>query len=117
MKTLFWTILATALAVPFIATGEWEQGRSLTVRAYCPCKECCGKWSDGFFANGEEAKGRAVASSTHPFGTILIVSGYGKAVVKDRGPNEVELFFENHADALEWGKKKCLVKIAGSVQE
>lgn len=85
--------------------------RSITtdVRAYCKCKECCKRWANGTFANGEDAQGRAVASVSLARGTKLFVPGYGLAVVKDHGPNLVEVFFEKHEDAVYWGVKRDLI--------
>jgi len=85
--------------------------RLVTVPAYCPKECCCGRWADGLFASNQGAQGRAVASSTYPFGTRMFIPGYGEVEVKDRGPNVVEVFFESHQDALEWGVKQLVVRI------
>ncbi len=79
------------------------------VRAYCKCKECCKRWANGSFANGEVAEGMAVASSVLARRTQLYVPGYGFAVVKDHGPNLVEVFFDKHEDAVNWGVKRNLI--------
>ena len=78
------------------------------VRAYC-AKKCCvpiERWCDGIFANGDKAEGLAIASSVLPFGTIGNVPGYGVAVVKDHGAHLVEVFFEKHENAVNWGVKR-----------
>jgi len=41
----------------------------------------------------------------------MFIPGYGEVEVKDRGPNVVEVFFESHQDALEWGVKQLVVRI------
>nr|WP_320010442.1 3D domain-containing protein [uncultured Desulfobulbus sp.] len=52
----------------------------------------------------------------YPFGTRMYVEGYGWGRVEDRGgaikgPNRIDLYFDSHQDALEWGRKKSLVRI------
>ncbi len=84
---------------------------SLTVRAYCPKKCCCGRWADGITASGKPAVGKFVASSKYPFGTKVYVPGYGEVEVLDRGPNVIEVFFGEHSDALEWGKQELKVRV------
>jgi 3D (Asp-Asp-Asp) domain-containing protein len=53
-----------------------------------------------------------------PFGTLIAILGYnnGKPVpVLDRGEaikdNKLDLFFPTHKAALEWGRRKIIVKI------
>jgi len=89
---------------------------TIDVRAYCP-DSCCvqnPEWCDGKFANNEVAKGLAIASNTLPIGTVVYVPEYGFAKVKDRGPNLIEVFFEKHKDAVNWGvKRNVRVKVLG----
>ena len=82
------------------------------VTAYCPNECCCGRWADGFFANGEPVGGLAIAApKSIPFGTVLFVPGYGTATVKDRGGsitgNRLDVYFNTHQEALDWGVQ-CL---------
>ena len=62
-------------------------------------------------------KGTIAADTTYyPFGTRMYIPGYGWGVVEDRGgaikgPTRIDLFFESHQEALEWGRKKVWVKI------
>lgn len=51
-----------------------------------------------------------------PFGTRLFVPGYGYGVVEDRGsaiqgPNRLDLYFDSHQGALNWGRRKVPVRI------
>ncbi|KKL03455.1 hypothetical protein LCGC14_2625970, partial [marine sediment metagenome] len=63
-----------------------SQTEKYTVTAYCPNECCCGRWADGYFANGEPVGGLAIAApKSIPFGTVLFIPGYGTATVKDRG--------------------------------
>ena len=89
--------------------GQQEtQTKKYTVTAYCHNECCCGKWADGFFANGEPVGGLAIAApESIPFGTVLFVPGYGTATVKDRGGsvngNRLDVYFPTHQEALDWG--------------
>ena len=96
-----------------------EETRTFTVTAYCSCKICCGKWSDGYFANGEKVGGLAVAAPREIlFGTLIDVPGYGIAEVKDRGGsikgNRIDVYFDEHETAKKWGVKELKCKIIRS---
>ena len=76
--------------------------------AYCACKKCCGK-TDGITASGVIAvEGVTIAADTkiHPFGTNIIIDGH-EYTVQDRGGaikgNKIDIYFENHQKALEFG--------------
>lgn len=62
-------------------------------------------------------KGTIAADTRHyPFGTEMFVPGYGWGVVEDRGsaikgPNRIDLYFDSHGDALQWGRRKVKVEI------
>ncbi len=93
----------------------------MRVTAYCPCAKCCGQYADGITANGHRiAYGdRFVAADRqYAFGTQMIIPGYhGDRTVKvlDRGGaikgNRLDVFFNTHAEALEWGVRYLDVKI------
>ena len=94
----------------------------MRVTAYCPCRKCCGKWADGFTASNHKIQPGdkfAAAPADIPFRTMLIVPGYndGKPVpVLDRGGalgnGCIDVFFDDHEEALEWGVKWLKVKEA-----
>lgn len=62
-------------------------------------------------------KGTIAADTSHyPFGTEMYVPGYGWGVVEDRGsaikgPNRIDLYFDSHSDALQWGRRKVKVQV------
>lgn len=62
-------------------------------------------------------KGTIAADTRYyPFGTEMFVPGYGWGIVEDRGgaikgPNRLDLYFDSHGDALQWGRKKVHVEI------
>lgn len=58
----------------------------------------------------------AADTDFYPFGTRMYVPGYGWGVVRDRGgaikgPNRLDLFYDSHSDALEWGRKNVEVVV------
>lgn len=63
-------------------------------------------------------KDGTIAADTkyYPFGTRMYVEGYGWGRVEDRGgaikgPNRIDLYFDAHGDALQWGRRKTWVLI------
>ncbi len=62
-------------------------------------------------------KGTIAADTRYyPFGTKMFVPGYGWGIVEDRGsaikgPSRIDLYFDSHDDALEWGRRKVKVEI------
>ncbi len=58
----------------------------------------------------------AADTKYYPFGTRMYVPGYGWGVVEDRGsaikgPHRLDIFYNSHSDALQWGRKKVRVII------
>lgn len=87
-----------------------------TVTAYCACKKCCGK-TDGITASGVKAvEGITVAADTKklPFGTQIEIDGH-IYTVQDRGGaikgNRLDIFFDSHEKALEFGRQQKYVTI------
>lgn len=101
-------------------SDEWQTVR-MRVTAYCPCKKCCGKYSDGVTACGHKiCAGDAfvAADKKYRFGTKMRVPGYNneRAVkVLDRGGvirgNRLDVFFHSHREAVKWGVKYLYVKV------
>ena len=101
-------------------SDEW-QGVKMRVTAYCPCPKCCGKYSDGVTASGHRIKtgdSFVAADKKHPFDTEMIIADYNddKPVkVLDRGGaisgNKLDVFFDSHQKALEWGLRYVNVKV------
>ena len=78
------------------------------ITAYCPCAKCCGK-TDGITATGTQAtQGRTIAVDPDviPYGTSVYIDGV-EYIAEDCGGaikgNRVDLYFNSHADALEYG--------------
>lgn len=58
----------------------------------------------------------AADTKYYPFGTRMHVPGYGWGTVEDRGgkikgPTRIDLYFDSHGEALQWGRKKLPVVI------
>jgi len=104
---------------------------TLTATGYCKCGKCCGwrrTWYGrpvysygksegkrkvvGLTASGVYARHGTIAADTrrYPFGTVIYVEGYGYGRVEDRGGSikgdHIDLYFQSHRQALQWGKRK-----------
>ena len=100
--------------LPEIEEVEWQ---TFKATAYCPCKKCCDK-NDGITASGVKAKeGITIAADWDvlPAGTEVEIQGIGTRIVQDKGGairgNRIDIFFENHRDALNFGVQEVLVRI------
>lgn len=91
---------------------------TFSVTGYCPCNKC----SQGYgrkTASGRTATARhtIAASKKYPFGTQIELDGYGVFVVEDRGGkvqgNVLDIFFDTHQEALNWGRRTCTGRIIG----
>jgi len=119
--------------------GAVRQTLIIETTGYCDCGKCCGwhrSWKPpfspiyssgslkgkpkkvGVTACGTKAKKGTVAADTrfYPFGTVMDVPGYGMCRVEDRGgaikgPARIDLFFNSHKEALQWGRKRVSVHV------
>ena len=80
----------------------------------------CGQYSDGITASGHKIQQGDLFIATDkkfPFGTEMIIPGYSSKAVKvlDRGGaiqgDKIDVFFNTHQQALEWGVEYLDVKI------
>lgn len=84
--------------------------------AYCPCRRCCGEFSDGITATGTDAYTRGVAVDPNfiPLGSIIEIPGYGKVIADDVGGaikgRKIDVRFQTHQEALEWGRQKIRIR-------
>lgn len=93
----------------------------MRVTAYCWCKKCCGKHSDGITANGHRIRigdTFVAADKKYSFGTEMIIPGYNESQtveVLDRGRvirgNKLDIFFNSHHRAKVWGVRYLPVKV------
>ena len=85
-----------------------------TLTGYCPCKICCGKWSNPSnptTASGTRATaGRTIAADTkiYPFGTKIMINGT-EYTVEDTGSAingyHFDIYFDTHEEAKAFAKQ------------
>ncbi len=106
--------------IPVVEAVELTEFR---VTAYCACEKCCGKWASlrpldergnpiVVGAYGEVLASGISCASPYPFGTEINLDGFGTVIVEDRtadwvvekhGKNIVDIYFDDHQTALEFG--------------
>lgn len=103
-------------AIPLDYNFEWTELGEFTCYAYDACTACCGK-SDGITKSGKVAKaGRTIAvdPSVIPLGSIVEIDGV-QYTAEDTGGNikgkVIDIYFDTHAEALDYGKQSHSVKI------
>ena len=98
---------------------EWQSLGEFTVTAYCGGECCCGVWADEDCTTASGAKaveGVTIAADTNilPFGTTVRIGGT-EYTVQDTGGamkgNRIDLYFDNHEDALEYGRRTMEVEV------
>ena len=104
-----------------VKSSESFYFKLMRVTAYCPCEKCCGKFSDNVTSSGYiigEGDRFVAAPEEYDFGTSVAIPGYSNdqpVLVRDRGGaikgNTLDVFFDTHQEALEWGVKFLNVKI------
>lgn len=100
--------------------SSWREVHML-VTGYCPCRKCCGKFSNGITASGHRIKRGdefVAADRKYPFGTRVVVPGYNSSKpvqVQDRGNaicgNRLDVFFTSHREARDWGIRFLPVQV------
>lgn len=96
---------------------ELESLGEFKLTAYCPCEKCCGEWADGITYTGTRAtEGRTVAvdPSVIPLGSTVRINGHDY-IAEDIGgaikENRVDVFFDTHQAALQFGVQYADVAI------
>ena len=89
-------------------------GINYTLTGYCPCKKCCGKWSNPSnptTSSGTRATaGRTIAADTdiYPYGTEIVINGH-TYTVEDTGSAingyHFDIYFNTHDEARAFGKQ------------
>jgi 3D (Asp-Asp-Asp) domain-containing protein len=102
-----------------------------TFTAYCGCSQCCGEWAENrptdengneivLGASGEKLISGVSVASPLPFGTKItdeynntyVVCDRTSDWIKDKYDSKIiDVYFNTHADAIEFGKKVLNVKI------
>lgn len=116
VKTMENSVKPTEVSLKNNSLGEFR------ITAYCSCPICCEEYAYNrptdtngksivYGASGERlVQGVSVAADTNilPFGTEILINGH-TYVVQDIGGaikgNRIDVYFENHSDALAFGVK------------
>ncbi len=100
---------------PAVQMG-YPESITMRVTAYCPCEKCCGQFADGITASGHKIKPGdkfVAADKSIPFGTPIVIPGYGIVPVLDRGgaitEGRLDVFFDSHQEAVNWGVRKLKI--------
>lgn len=97
--------------------GNWRRRLRMEATAYDPGPRSCGKYADGYTANGTKAERGVVAVDPRviPLGTKLYIPGYGFAIAADRGSaikgKRIDLCFDTYREALQFGRRMVEVYI------
>lgn len=114
----------TPVAAPTMPVPEfkWTSLGEYEITAYCSCEKCCGRWAtmrpkdaDGnpivYTASGAVAEAGitiAVDTDVIPFGTEVMIGGH-EYIAQDSGSgikgNEIDIYFDDHEKALEYGRR------------
>ena len=102
----------------------WYREEVALVTAYCPCTRCCGSQAKGITSIGKNAWSTGVAAEPAyiPYGTKVLVPGYGFSEIDDTGGAMRRHWRQNgllhldvrmtyHREARNWGKQYLRVKI------
>jgi len=126
-KKVAWDIEVKKPETKEVTVDQWEIVK-MNVSAYCPCEKCCDNWGKIPVSSGKRktASGHTIkegdkfvaAPRNYPFGTKMIIEGYaGDKIVKveDVGGaikgNKLDLYFDSHQLALNFGRQEILVKV------
>lgn len=111
-------MIVTAYSSDKISTN-WKRGKILLWRKYVASGPNKGKRKKvGITSSGTKAKQGTIAADIryYPYGTRMIIPGYGQGVVEDtgsaiKGPNRIDVYFGSRKKALRWGRQKVTVRI------
>lgn len=115
----------SATTEPTVTTEPTEVADNINLgefklTAYCPCEACNGQWKDGITSTGVIAQaGRTIAvdPTVIPYGTEVNINGH-TYIAEDCGGaikgNRIDIYFDTHAEALEFGVQYADVYIVGS---
>lgn len=94
---------------------QWD---TYIATAYCPCEICCGSGASGITASGARAReGVTIAADWDilPEGAWVEIEGIGHRIVQDTGSaikgHRIDIYFEEHEEALEFGLQEVRVRI------
>jgi 3D (Asp-Asp-Asp) domain-containing protein len=116
MRKIIILLLMIILIISF--SQAKEKYFIMQATGYCPCEICCEEWSlHKRTYTGDKAGKGCIAIDPEAkilkLGQSVEVEGYGKGICNDIGGAikgwEIDLCFDTHQEAIEWGRK--LVKV------
>lgn len=96
---------------------EPQKPIQMEATAYCGCAKCCGVNGGRKTAAGTvPTQGRTVAvPPSISLGSTLQIAGLGSFIAEDHGHdiqgNRIDVFFNNHKDALNFGRRSVNVTV------
>lgn len=121
---------ATILPLPDETKPPEPAWVTVTATAYCPCEKCCGVWAENrpngivYTASGAIAQeGVTIAADwdVYPPGTVLYIEGLGEYTVQGRDDaikgQKIDVYFESHEDALQFGRQELRIQVVKAVTE
>lgn len=116
-KTPETVVVPPMVVLPRDEPQETQETRTcvFTVTAYCPCEKCCGAYANGYTATGAQGVTIAADPDVLPMGTEIELDGHTYTVQDTGGAiagNRLDLYFDNHEDALQWGVREKIVRWA-----
>lgn len=105
------------IEIEVVQKPEMQSLGEFRLTAFCPCKKCTGD-GDGITASGTVAtQGRTIAVDPNviPYGTVVVINGH-EYIAEDSGGKwiqgkEIDIFFESHDEARQFGEQYAEVKI------
>lgn len=107
-----------ATSEPVEETAEPVLLGTYRITAYCSCEKCCGVWAENrpngivYGAYGVELTPGVSIASPLPYGTVVEIEGLGEYTVQDKtaqwvvdkyGENIIDIYFDSHEAATEFG--------------
>jgi len=116
----FALLAALALTTAASAQDAWE---TYVATAYCSCTKCCGKNAMGITFTGHRLKPGSRVIAVDPtvlaLRSLVEIDGMGKFMALDTGSaikgRRIDIWFEDHQEALVFGKKPVRVRVARQV--
>jgi 3D (Asp-Asp-Asp) domain-containing protein len=103
-------------------TEYYECLGTFKLTAYCPCSECSGSWGRNTSTGATATARRTIAVDPKiiPYGSTILIDDHAY-IAEDCGGaikrNSIDIYFDSHADALEFGKQYTEVFIKrGDIQ-
>lgn len=113
---IFGALTAEMIWIGSIPVEAATHSRKFRATAYCGCRKCNGRWTGQPTASGTSyVEGRTVAVDRHQIklGTRITINGV-EYIAEDTGSGIgwdcVDIYFDNHKDALNFGVHEVMVK-------